>query len=160
MYRHELAALVGLSSGAVFHCEDGVHVPKLSTVERIADALGISPTWLAYGDEGPLRFKPRRPRPALPLDPPVPEPDSRPARDLWRGVAERLAYARTTGGLSLRQIAEAAGVSRQTVLLIERGHNEPLISTVEALAVALGVSPGWLAFGEGEGPEATEQASA
>ena len=38
-------------------------------------------------------------------------------------------------------------------MIIERGDVLPGINTVEALAVALDVAPGWLAFGDGEGPE-------
>jgi transcriptional regulator with XRE-family HTH domain len=57
-------------------------------------------------------------------------------------------------GLTLRAVASAAGVSPQSILLIEKGESEPRISTVEEIAVALDVAPGWLAYGEGEGPEA------
>jgi hypothetical protein len=38
--------------------------------------------------------------------------------------------------------------------LIEKGVTDPLITTVEQIAVAIDVAPGWLAFGEGEGPAA------
>lgn len=60
--------------------------------------------------------------------------------------------------LTLRSVAEAAGISSQGVLVIEMGRSEPLISTVEQLAVALNVAPGWLAFGEGEAPESLDEA--
>lgn len=154
--RLDLAALVGLNSRAVLYMEDGARVPRLGTIERLGDALGISPVWLAYGDEGALRFKQKRSRPPLPPDPPVPDPDSRPARDRWRGVAQRLSSARERRGLTLRQLEGFSSVSRQTILLIERGESEPRISTIEDLAVALDVAPGWLAYGEGEGPEVGE----
>lgn len=154
MTRLDLASLVGLNSRTMLLIEDGKHVPRVGTLERISEALGISPTWLAYGEEGTLRFKQKRPRPPLPADPPIPQPDSRPASERWRGVALRLASTRELRGLTLRQVEDAAGVSRQTILLIEKGESEPRISTIEDLAVALDVAPGWLAYGEGEGPDA------
>lgn len=154
MTRKDLAALTDISHVALVNVENGVHVPRLRTLERIADGLGISPVWLAYGDEGGMRFRHRRP---FPRDvPPVPHPDNRPPVDRWRGVGERLASARAMKALTLRAVATAAGVSPQAILLIERGESEPRISTVEEIAVALDVAPGWLAYGEGEGPEAAE----
>lgn len=50
----------------------------------------------------------------------------------------------------MRELALAAGVSGQTVSITEAGGTVPLVSNCEALAVALDVSPGWLAFGVGE----------
>ena len=67
-------------------------------------------------------------------------------------LAKRVKLAREQLGLSLRALGAAAGASGQVVMMVERGQ-PPLINTVEALAVALDVSPGWLAFGDGEGPE-------
>jgi transcriptional regulator with XRE-family HTH domain len=156
MFRQDLAALVGLTPSVLVEAENGGHVPRLSTVERIGDALGISPAWLAYGEEGFLPFRQRRPKPVIPPDPPVPEPDSRAPRDRWRGVAERVAQSRRRLGLTLRQLGEAAGISGQGVMVIEKGRTEPLISTIEQLAVALDVAPGWLAFGEGAAPSVSE----
>ncbi|MFO0580534.1 MAG: helix-turn-helix domain-containing protein [Polyangia bacterium] len=147
--RLELAALVGLTHSVLLTAEDGKHVPRLASVERIADALAISPTWLAYGDEGFQPFRQRKSRPVLPPDPPVPRPGARDHRELWRGVSARLADMRQRLGLTLRELGDAAGLSAQGIMLIEKGRAEPLISTVEQLAVALDVSPGWLAFGEG-----------
>lgn len=51
--------------------------------------------------------------------------------------------------LSLRAVAKAAGISAQSLLLTEAGETVPLVSTCEALAVALDVSPCWLAYGYG-----------
>lgn len=157
LQRQQVAAMSGLSNAAVIHVEDAHHVPRLSTLERLAVALGISPTWLAYGDEGTLRFRHRRLRSPVPYDPPEPDPAVRPHRDEWRLVAERLKRTRRSLGLTLRDIGTAAGISAQGVLLIEKGESNPVISTIEQLAVALDVSPGWLAFGEGEGPMLTPE---
>ena len=144
--------LAGLVHQTIGKVEDGQRIPRLSTIERIGDALGISPAWLAYGDEGTILFRHRRPRSPVPFDPPEPDPGDRPRRELWRSVGKRLRGARMSMGFALRDIAEAAGISPQGVLLIERGESDPMISTIEHLAVALNVAPSWLAFGEGQGP--------
>jgi lambda repressor-like predicted transcriptional regulator len=68
-----------------------------------------------------------------------------------RGIADRLAEAigevqRADPGLSQRAIADRAGISEQALRGLLRGV-DPRCSTVAALASALGVPPGWLAFG-------------
>lgn len=137
--------------------------PGVDTVEKIATALGISPVWLAFGDQGHLRFRQRYPRPALPYDPPVPELAQRPFLARHLGLADRLKLARQLRGFSLRQVAKLAvhphapegdkGLSAQAVLDMETGRRIPYVVNCEAVAVALDVSPGWLAYGEGEGPD-------
>ena len=151
-YRLDIAAMSGLSHVAVGRVEDGKRVPRLATIERIAEALGLSPSWLAYGDEALLPFRHRRPRPVVPPDAPMPAPAERQHLERWRGVAQRLSELRKRLGLTLRDVGDAAGLSAQAILLLEKGGRDPLISTVEQLAVALDVPPGWLAFGEGEPP--------
>lgn len=152
LLRQDVALLSGLAHQTVGQVEDGKRVPRLSTIERLGDALGISPAWLAYGDEGVILFSHRRPRSPVPFEPPEPDPAQRPVREQWRGVGTRLREARLSLSLALRDIADAASISAQGVLLIERGQSDPMISTVEQLAVALNVAPSWLAFGEGQGP--------
>lgn len=153
LLRKDVAMLASLGHPTISRLEDGLRIPRLSTIERLGDALGVAPTWLAYGEEGVIRFRHRRPRSPVPFDAPEPDPARRPVRDLWRGIGPRLRRARLRLGFALRDIADAAGISPQGVLLIERGESDPMISTVEQIAVALDVAPGWLAFGEGEGPE-------
>lgn len=147
-----IAADAGMSKSLVSFLEDGKHVPRLDTAEALATALGLSPTWLIYGPEGHLRFRQRRPRQPLPPDPPEANLAERQSAGLHKLVGERLRSARHTARLSLRAIARAAELSPQGVLLVEQGKTVPLVSTVEQIAVALDVAPGWLAFGEGEGP--------
>lgn len=140
--------------------------PGVDTVEKLATALGISPVWLAFGDQGHMRFRQRYPRPALPYDPPTPELAERPFKALHLGLADRLKLARQMRALSLRQVGklakhphapeDAKGLSAQAVLDMETGRRIPYVETCEAVAVALDVSPGWLAFGEGEGPGEVE----
>jgi transcriptional regulator with XRE-family HTH domain len=118
-----------LSDGkTVFLLEERRHVPRLDTVEKIAHALGLSPAFLAYG---------------LPTEPTPPSDGLHSV-----GVAARLRETRILLGLSVLALATAAGLSHTAVGNVERG-TMPSIATAEALAVALGVSPAWLAYGLG-----------
>ena len=127
------AALAGIPDGStVFLIErKRGHVPRLDTVEKIALALGLSPGFLAFGlstesHEAPAATEGLR---AL-------------------GVAARVQEARIAQGLSVLALAKAAGLSHTAVGNVERG-TMPSLETAERLAVALAVSPAWLAFGEG-----------
>jgi DNA-binding XRE family transcriptional regulator len=51
--------------------------------------------------------------------------------------------------ITQKQLGEMVGVSQPTVADWENGVRTPSIEQVELLSEALGVSPGWLAFGEG-----------
>ena len=153
VFRRDLSRLAGLADTAVSAVERSAQTPGIDNVERLAAALGIPPGWLAYGDEGTEPFRQRRPRSPVPLDPPVPEPGKREPAGLYKGVGERCKQARDARGLSLRAVAKAAGISAQSLLLTEAGETVPLVSTCEALAVSLDVSPCWLAYGYGQGIE-------
>lgn len=59
----------------------------------------------------------------------------------------RLRKARQAAGLSGSALSAAAGLDRGMVSYLERGAGCPLVSSVEALADVLRVSPGWLAYG-------------
>jgi transcriptional regulator with XRE-family HTH domain len=119
-----------LSDGkTVFLLEERRHVPRLDTVEKIAHALGLSPAFLAYGIEADA---------------------SQPTAGLrCEGVASRLRETRAARGLTMRALARAAGLTDTAVRSTETGASMPSIATVEAFAIALGVSPGWLAYGLG-----------
>jgi transcriptional regulator with XRE-family HTH domain len=62
-----------------------------------------------------------------------------PANDLARLVGERLRAARRERGLSLGALAEAAGIGKGSLSEIENGIRNPTLSTLYALAGALGV---------------------
>ena len=127
--RSRLTQRAGLLDGkAVLLLEQGQRIPRLDTVERVAYALGLSPAFLAYGIEA----------------------DASPPPDGLRreGVASRLRETRIHLGLSVLALATAAGLSHTAVGNVERG-TMPTLATAEALAIALGVSPGWLAYGLG-----------
>lgn len=66
--------------------------------------------------------------------------------------SKRLTDTRALRRLSVRDIGSLAACSGAYVSLLEQGRAEPTLSTVEALARALSVSPEWLAFGVGDGP--------
>ena len=109
--------------------EQGLRIPRLDAVERVAYALGLSPAFLAYGIESD---------------------GSQPTEGLrCEGVASRLRQTRAARGLTMRALARAAGLTDTAVRSTETGTSMPSIATVEAFAIALGVSPGWLAYGLG-----------
>ena len=125
-----LAKAAGLQhANTVFQIERKPdHVPRCDTVEKVAYALGLSPAFLAYGIESDAS----QPKDGLRCE----------------GVASRLRQTRIARGLSALAVATAAGVSHTAVGNVERG-TMPGLDTAEALAVALGVSPAWLAYGLG-----------
>lgn len=53
-------------------------------------------------------------------------------------VGERIRQAREHSGLTQAALAEAAGISDETISRIERGAYEPAVSTLVAIARALG----------------------
>jgi transcriptional regulator with XRE-family HTH domain len=65
-------------------------------------------------------------------------------------VGQRLRRARLRRGWSQADLKEQAGVSIVTLSRIENDQLEelPRPSTVRKLATALGVTPGWLFYGE------------
>ena len=126
-----MAHAAGLSDGnTIFQLERKPdHVPRCDTVERVAYALGLSPAFLAYGIDADT---------------------SQPTEGLLcEGVASRLRETRTARGLTMRALARAAGLTDTAVRSTETGASLPILATAEALAIALGVSPGWLAYGLG-----------
>lgn len=143
----------GLGPSTSNQIEDERRIPRVGTVEQLAVALGVPPAWLAFGHEGTLRFRERRPRSPLPPDFPEVSLAERPFPNAHRGLAERLRAARELKGLSIRRVASDAGLSHQGIVNIESGASEARISAIEAIAKVLDVAPGWLAFGDGEGPD-------
>lgn len=58
-------------------------------------------------------------------------------------VGERLKTLRNERGLTLRDLADASGLSINTISLIERGKSSPTVATLYKLATALGVPVGF-----------------
>lgn len=139
----------GLSHSMASKMCVGSNMPSLETIERLASALGVSPGWLAYGYEGMEPFRERYPRPIVERSDPLPDESLRVFRDLCAGFPDRLRLSRERCGLSMRSLSTAAGVSVQAWSIAEGGRVVPRVDTAERMAVALGVAPSWLAFGEG-----------
>ena len=57
----------------------------------------------------------------------------------WRYDREALRRLRLERQLKVAEIAETAGITRQNVASIERGHTEPKVTTLALLATALDV---------------------
>lgn len=118
----------GFAHSTLAGWEEGERIPRIDAVEKVAYALSLSPVFLAFGVQ----------REAGP-----------PARGLRSfGMAQRLADSRAARGLSVLAVAKMAGLSHTAVGNVERG-TMPTLATAEALANALGLSAGWLAFGIG-----------
>lgn len=116
----------GKSTSSVFLIERRVNLPRINTIERFAATLGVSPSWLAYG-EGPE--------------------DTVQVESSVGGLGQRLEVARRQRGLSRQALGIASGLTGQTVANIEVKGMMPRVDTVEMLARVLGVTAGWLAFG-------------
>lgn len=120
------ASLAGQST--IVDWENGQRIPRIDTVEKVAYALGLSPAFLAFG---------------------LATESSQPTQGLRsEGIASRVRETRTARGLSVLALATAAALSHTAVGNVERG-TMPTLATAEGLAIALGVSPGWLAYGLG-----------
>lgn len=70
-------------------------------------------------------------------------------------LGERVEATRKRIGMSQADLAERAGISQTTLSDIERGRNERSRYAVN-LALALGVQPRWLVYGESEPDEEPE----
>ena len=125
--RKPLRQKVGRDPKVTAKVEAGERTPTVGTVARLAAALGISAGWLGYGLG-------------------VQQTDgTEPTTD---GLGVRLAQVRIERLLSKAALARLVGLSPSTVADIEKGAQTG-VDVLESLAKALGVSPAWLAFGEG-----------
>jgi len=125
-----VAQAAGIGLSVPHYIERSKSGTSVMLVEQLAEALRVSPAWLAYG------LGPRTVRRA-------PAPRS-------QGLPRRLLQARHKAGLTHRELAERAEVVHMTPYRIELadGYSASL-AVVERLAEALQVSPAWLAYGIG-----------
>lgn len=77
------------------------------------------------------------------------ERTGRPLLDPPTPLGARLQALRLDRGLTLKELAEKAGVSKEAINGIERGIRDPRLFTAICLADALGVSLDFLVMGRG-----------
>ena len=124
--RTGLAQRAGISHPVVSSLEARKSLTTVGIVAQLASALGVSASWLSFGIG-----------------------DRSPTEDAsCDGMGERLKAMRILRGHTRTALARLAQVSPGTVSHIEEG-GQAKVNTLESLAQALGVSPGWLAFGVG-----------
>ena len=63
-------------------------------------------------------------------------------------LAARLIEARREAGLSHRDLAKKAGVSPGTISGLENAHHDVTTDKLARIALALGIEPCWLAYGD------------
>lgn len=126
-----LARAAGVTNKVVGYLEEQDRTPRISTIAKLAAALQVSPGWLAYG---------------------AAEPHPSGSVTDCSQLSERLRVLRTSRGLSREGLAAAAQVRAGSVQHIEEGRGAANVDTIERLAVALDISPAWLAFGDGRQP--------
>ncbi|MFO0578182.1 MAG: helix-turn-helix transcriptional regulator [Polyangia bacterium] len=120
-----LAQRAGVSHAIVGYIEANERIPTVETVERLADALGVSAAWLAYGQG---------------------EQSSSVLAKGCAAMGQRLNDVRTQRDLTRIELARAANLNPGTIAKIEGGGMAG-VDTAEEIAGALHVSPGWLAYG-------------
>lgn len=125
--RLPLAEKAGLAAATGRGIETGQSMPTLATVARLAAALGVAAPWLAYG---------------------LGDMHTDGAAATTDGMGSRLQAMRVERGLTKAAVARLVELSPNAVADIEKG-GQTGVEVIEALAQALGVSPGWLAFGVG-----------
>jgi len=121
-----LGPKVGLHRGIATYIESGDRIPSVGTIAKLAAALGVSAPWLAYG-----------------LGDSAPDPGAS-----CDGMGQRLQTVRIERGLTKAALARMVELKAPSLSQIENG-GQSGVDTVERIAKALGVSPGWLAYGVG-----------
>lgn len=125
--RGALARKVSRDSELATEIEAGQRMPTVGTVARLAAALGVSACWLGFG-LGPQS-----------------EVGTSAATDTMKS---RLQNVRIQRGITKAALARMVDLSPPALANIENGAQTSL-DILEALAKALGISPAWLAYGEG-----------
>ncbi len=125
--RRALARSAGVSNTIVGYLETNQRLPTAATIARLASALNVSAAWLGYG---------------------LGEPTTDSPATNTGNLGPRLQAVRDERQVSRAELARLTKLSPGTIAKIENGGSSG-VHVVEALAQALGVSPGWLAFGVG-----------
>jgi transcriptional regulator with XRE-family HTH domain len=130
----DLSHRASLDRAAVSFLERAERAPDLSTIVRIAGAVGVKPAALLRGI-GPDDCPARGPRGAG-------EEFSPAAR-----FGVNLRWARVRAGVSQEALANDARVDRAAISVFERGKRNPNLRTLLRLARALELPPGVLLRG-------------
>ena len=125
--RKTVGQKVGRDPQVTAKVEAGERRPTVATLARLASVLGVRAGWLGYG---------------------IGEQQTNGPAATTEGMGERLACVRTERGLTKAALARLADLSPSSFAKIENG-GQTGVDVLESLAKALGVSPAWLAFGEG-----------
>jgi transcriptional regulator with XRE-family HTH domain len=125
--RNVVVQRMGGGQTAAREIESGERVPTVGSVTRIASVLGVSAGWLGYG---------------------IGEQQTDGSAATTDGMGARIAAVRIERGLTKAALARLVDLSPSSFAKIENG-GQTGVDVLEALAKALGVSPAWLAFGEG-----------
>jgi transcriptional regulator with XRE-family HTH domain len=73
---------------------------------------------------------------------------SKHAQQEQRALGKRIREARHASGLSVQEVVDAADVSKNHLVGLERGLSMPTHPTLRRIARVLGVSSNWLLTGE------------
>jgi len=125
--RNVVVHRIGGGQTSAREIETGQRTPTVGSVCRLADALGVTAGWLGYG-LGPQQ--------------------SESTGSTTDGMGARLATIRLERGQTKVALARLIDLSATAIANIEKGAQTG-VDVLESLAKALGVSPAWLAFGEG-----------
>lgn len=129
----DLSFRSNLDRAAVSFLERAERAPDLSTILRLASALGVKPSALLEGVGASTGVRgPRQGADGL-----------APAAHF----GANLRWARQRVGISQEALANEAAVDRAAISVFERGRRDPNLRTVLRLARALGVPPGLLLRG-------------
>ena len=132
----ELARAARLDRAAVGFLERAERSPELSTLLRVARALGLEAGELLHG----VGSNPRRPASER-------EHRDQVADDPAVRFGAALRTARGRAGLSQQALALRAGIDRAAISVYERGAREPNLRTILKLARALSLRPASLLEG-------------
>jgi len=124
--RMALADKAAVGTPTVLYVETAQRIPAVGTIAKIAAALGVSAPWLAYG-LGDMTAE---------------------TIATCDGMGLRLQTVRGERDHTKASLARLAGLTAPSIAQIENG-GQAGVDTIETLAKALGVSPGWLAYGVG-----------
>lgn len=123
--RRPLADAAGIAPSTVGDIEMGRQIPTVGKVAQLASALSVSAAWLGFG---------------------IGEMQSKDTMATCEGMGTRLQAVRVEQAITKAELGRLARLTAPSITQIEKG-GQSGVAVIEALARALGVSPGWLAFG-------------